>query len=72
MKTTKRPTADDCREQIRRLREFIQDDSNDETERRVAQVMEDTLRWAFEETDWKDPVDDLGMAEIIKRDFGAL
>lgn len=59
----------EIRSQIRLLREFIEDDGNDPIERRVAQVKEDTLRWSVEKTTWADPVDDMDMASIIRKDI---
>jgi len=64
------PTAAECRKQIRLLRAFVEDESNDALERRIAQVKEDTLRWAFEKTTWMEPVSDVGFADIIRNDPG--
>lgn len=64
-----KPAATDIRSQVRLLREFIEDDSNDPLEKRVAQIKEDSLRWCIEATTWANPVDDMGMADIIRNEL---
>lgn len=63
------PDLRGIRREIGKLRDFIEDDSNDPLERRLAQVAEDALRWVTEDTDWAGPIEDVaGMAKIIRHD----
>ena len=64
-----KPDLRGIRREIGKLREFIEDKDNDAIERRLAQVAEDALRWATEDTDWAGPIADMkGMANIVRHD----
>ncbi len=68
----KKPSIAEIDKQIDALGAFIENSSNDWLEKRIAQVMEETLRWSREEaTDWDPPpVEDLSsFAQIIRSDF---
>lgn len=66
---TSRPSNNAIRLQVAELRACIEDPNTDGLERRLAQVAEDALRWATEETDWAPPREQLaGMASIVRQD----
>lgn len=60
--------------EIRTLRRMIESDETDLLECRLAQVAEDTLRWATEDTEgWPSPSKDVvGMAKIVRSDISAV
>lgn len=65
-----KPSEQRIKTEIRNLRKFIESDKSDPLECRLAQIAEDTLRWAIEDTTWAGPRADLeGMAGIIRRDL---
>ena len=54
-----KPTITEIRNEIARLREFI-DTSDDKVATRVAYEVEQALRWSIEDTeDWPKPLDSL-------------
>lgn len=64
-----KPNREQIEQQKEKLRERIEDKGTDELIRRLAQVAEDTLRWATEDTeDWPEPVDDIDLFAKIIRD----
>jgi len=64
-----KPDLRAIRREIVKLRSFIENDENDALEKRLAQVAEDALRWATEDTQWNSPVEELaGMATIVRND----
>jgi hypothetical protein len=64
-----KPDLRGIRSEIGKLRKFIENKDNDALEKRLAQVAEDALRWATEDTEWAGPIEDVaGMASIIRND----
>ena len=58
------------RRMIRRMRKIIQDDSAEPAARRIAQGIENALRWTTEDTrGWDMATEPYALAECLKKDL---
>lgn len=54
-----KPSERRIKDELRKLRTFIECPGQDSIAKRLAQVAEDAIRWVTEETDWDGPLDDV-------------
>ena len=66
-----KPTSKEITQQKRKLRKFIDDESQDALERRLAQLAEYAIRWATESTlSWNKPdIEAKEFAKIIRAEI---
>ena len=60
-----KPSERRIKDELRKLRKFIECPGQDPIAKRLAQVAEASIRWVTEETDWAGPMDDVDKFSTI-------